>query len=103
MIESGTLPGGSSNPYNAGDTLTHELGHAFGLLHTFNTLSCDGFGDEISDTPNEAAEGYVCVGTDTCQNDDAALIGLGIPTQDPTWNFMDYSEDSFVAFISSCH
>lgn len=47
----------------------------------------------VDDTPNEAAEGYVCTGTDTCTNDDAKLQAMGIPTDDPTWNFMDYSPD----------
>jgi len=82
VIDYGTLPG-SAAPLDLGHTLVHELGHYFGLLHTFQG-ACVEPGDGISDTPAEASPAYGCeIGRDTCPQAGA----------DPISNFMDYSED----------
>ena len=74
-------------PYNQGRTLTHELGHYFGLEHTFDggcgTSACYSTGDLICDTNQENSSTFGCPGSKT---------SCGSP--DPIHNYMDYSDDT---------
>ena len=80
-----SLPGGSDQGYNKGDTAVHEVGHWLGLLHTFEN-GCDEPGDAVADTPNQA-DGlniFSCDAVDTCPS----------TGKDPVHNFMSYGDDA---------
>ncbi len=74
-------------PYHLGRTATHEVGHYFGLNHTFSggcapPGSCYTNGDLICDTNPEGGPVFGCpVASSSC----------GLP--DPFDNYMDYSDD----------
>jgi len=95
-----TVPDGSFDFFNEGDTLVHEVGHWLGLEHTFykgcNLFNMElsfGFrcrngenaGDFISDTPAQSSASFGCqIGRDSCPRQAG---------DDPIHNFMDYSDD----------
>ncbi len=74
-------------PYNKGRTTTHELGHYFGLWHTFDRgcgtiAGCYSTGDAICDTNRESNPVFGCPGSsNSCSS------------PDPYHNYMDYSDD----------
>ena len=90
---------GSSNlltNFNQGKTLVHEIGHYFGLYHTFeggcsgmNTATCETAGDRVCDTPPVQSANFSCLnGIDTC---------LEVPNLlDDINNYMDYGNDNCV-------
>ena len=72
-------------PYNQGRTLAHEVGHYFGLEHTFAGSTCSNTyttGDLIVDTLPHTTETYDCVPTTECG-------GLATPIH----NIMNYTDD----------
>jgi hypothetical protein len=74
-------------PYDLGRTATHEVGHYFGLYHTFSggcasASACYTNGDLICDTNPESGPVFGCP---------ASVVTCGVPA--PYHNYMDYSDD----------
>ncbi|KAK1461895.1 metalloprotease MEP1 [Colletotrichum cuscutae] len=77
---------GNDTTPRKGHVAIHEVGHWFGLLHTFHGRFCEGINDQVADTPAQAGGSSGCpVGRDSCPDS---------PGLDPIHNFMDYSDDT---------
>lgn len=80
---------GQSGFYARGHTLTHEMGHFFGLKHIWGSgldANCDD-SDEIEDTPNAAGPYYDC----------PPGMQESCGTSDMYRNFMDFTDDRCLA------
>jgi len=77
---------GTGAPYNGGATCTHEVGHWFGLEHTFS--------DNLADTPPQNTPNYGCptVNTNTCTSTAGNDYGA---------NFMDYVDDDCMSTFTA--
>ena len=80
----------SPNPlggsYGLGRTLTHELGHWFGLRHIWGDSGNCSNDDFCADTPDATTSNGGCPTVDSCPSD-----GLGA---DMVENYMDYTNDA---------
>lgn len=90
-VSPATMPGSPGAPWlenrRQGKTATHEVGHWFGLFHTFDGDSCEGEGDMIDDTPAMLDATSGCPArADTCPDQ---------PGLDPIHNYMNYSDDEW--------
>ncbi len=78
-------------PYNLGKTLVHEMGHFFGLEHTWGSSLVDcSIDDGIADTPFTSST-YL----NSCLNEAYTCGSL-----DMTGNFMTYSNDACLVYFS---
>ena len=75
---------GTYNPtYNLGRTMTHEIGHWFGLRHIWGDGNC-AVDDFCNDTPSSSTSNFGCPNIDRC-------AGGG---NDMVQNYMDYTDDA---------
>ena len=85
VINYQAILGGKLNPYNYGKTLLHEMGHYFGLYHTFQG-GCNGE-DGCNDTPsqNNGNNIFNCGEINSCPDKEG---------NDPYNNYMNYVDDN---------
>jgi len=90
-VLAGSMPGGGLQGYQMGKTAVHEVGHWFGLLHTFqgNTCAASDAGDFVDDTPQESVSTDGCPPAQGMAKDSCP----GVEGLDPVHNYMDYSND----------
>lgn len=84
-------------PYNAGRTLTHEIGHFFGLYHPFESegicsgateFNCISNGDRVCDTPSQLEPTFGCP-----VSADNSCTDRPCDRPDPAFNYMNYTDD----------
>jgi hypothetical protein len=74
--------------YNQGKSVTHEVGHWLGLLHTWGTgAGCGDQGDYISDTPDQDDLNF------GCPTFPKVSCAASAPNGDMFMNYMDYTLD----------
>lgn len=80
-----------------GRTLTHEVGHCFNLLHTFQSGcgdDCRSSGDRVCDTPPTAEPTYGCNSNqNTCSNDLQGPAPFTQDMPDQVENYMSYDQN----------
>ncbi|GIK69808.1 MAG: T9SS C-terminal target domain-containing protein [Bacteroidetes bacterium] len=77
-----------------GRTMSHEAGHCFGLLHTFQGncgSNCSTSGDYVCDTPPTYDATYACnLSQNTCSNDASGPSAYNTNVVDQIENYMSY-------------
>ena len=98
----------ANTEYNMGRTCSHEIGHYFGLRHTWGDANCGT--DYCNDTPPEQTSTFYGVGTGNSTMIYPYLTGTCSATgsynsDGPDGimyeNFMDYSDDKFMCMFTA--
>jgi len=83
-------------------SLTHEMGHFFGLFHTFE----DKFGPEFADHSNCVTVGDLVCDTDADPGGNQDNVDLFCnytpPTRDPNGDFYEPPTDNIMSYYGSC-
>ncbi|WP_159022311.1 T9SS type A sorting domain-containing protein [Formosa sp. L2A11] len=74
-------------PYDKGRTMTHEVGHFFGLRHIWGDGDCT-VDDYVEDTPDSGSSNTGCPVIDTCTGEEGSEV-----VYDMVENYMDYTND----------
>lgn len=85
----------NSQPQHLGRTLTHELGHYFGLEHIWGDVDDCSNDDNIADTPPQETSTEECLTYPFY--DDCTDTGDGINF----YNYMDYTDDECMAMFTA--
>ena len=79
----------------SGRTTVHEVGHCFGLYHTFQSgcgNNCSDSGDEVCDTPPVSESSWACnTDLNTCSNDMNGPSPYDSDVADQIENYMSYN------------
>ena len=95
------MPGGRARGFNLGDTVIHETGHWFGLLHTFQN-GCDPYNDGVADTPAEIDTAHACGDpANLCDPTQVLPAPDGPGYYDPAFNFMEYTPDACMRMFTA--
>jgi hypothetical protein len=95
------MPHGRARGFNLGDTVIHETGHWFGLLHTFQN-GCDPVNDGVKDTPAEMDTAQSCEDTaNLCDKTAVEPAPAGPGLYNPALNFMEYTPDSCMRMFTA--
>lgn len=95
------MPGGQARGFNLGDTVIHETGHWFGLLHTFQG-GCDAYNDGVVDTPAEIGTAGACGDpANICDPTQILPAPTGLGYHDPAFNFLEYTPDACMRMFTT--
>ncbi len=94
-------PGNVSYEIATSKVVCHEMGHCFGLIHTFDNNGDDGIDDTPTDNVNNDAGGQGCINTSNCQFT-GSCSSCSLPSNPTTNmnNFMSYTIPSCMSYFS---